>query len=215
MATYKQCPAKFKYHYIEKPDVADLPSSPNMERGTRIHDSVEAFFNRTNEMLHPDIHADYGQFLNSIREEGHTVIPEYKWGITWEFEKCDYDAPDVMVRGFVDLLVLPENKDEILIYEWKTGKKYPEHTAQAWLYGVAMMCHFPEYKQAQTYLTYFDQKDFVCVAYPRAMMFEYKPKLRREISMIADDEQYIPKPSFKCRWCKYSSRNNSGPCRVG
>lgn len=215
IATYRQCPAKFKYAYIDKPEVAELPPSPAMERGTKIHDSIEAYMNRSNEFMHPDIHANYGQFMHSIREEHKDVRPEFKWGITWEYEPVDYDHPAVMLRGFVDLLVLPEEGDELIIYEWKTGNKYPEHTGQSFMYAVAMLSHFPQYEKAQTYITYLDKQDFVSTMYPRSMMFEYKPALRREIAQIADETRWPTKPSFKCQWCKYSSRNNSGPCRAG
>jgi CRISPR/Cas system-associated exonuclease Cas4 (RecB family) len=217
IATFKQCPAKFKFNYIDRVEVDEPPRGPALERGTKIHDSVEAYFNGESEYLHPDIHANYGQFMHSIRESGDPVRPEFKWGITWEFEPCYYDAPDCMIHGFIDLLVLDADPPkEITNYEWKTGKKYPDsHRHQAWIYATAMMCHYPDAEVVKSYITYFDQNDYDFVEYHRGMMGEYKPMLRREIGNIADEKIYPPMPSFRCRWCKFSRIHNGGPCQVG
>jgi hypothetical protein len=186
-----------------------------MDRGTAIHDSIEKFFVGSSTILHPDIHRNYGQFLTSIKETYDTIHPEYKWGVTWEFEPCDYDDPKAMIHGFVDLLVLPDEPN-LLQYEWKTGGKYTDqHDDQACKYAISMMCHFPKYEGVDSYITYLDHQDFRRTHYPASMMFEYKPMLRREIGQIADSTRFPPKPSFKCRWCKFSSKNNGGPCRVG
>lgn len=215
IATYKQCPAKFNFAYIEKAEAPDLPPSPAMDRGSKVHDSVENYFKGTNEYLHPDIHANYGQFMMSLREDDAECIPEFKWGVTWEFKPCAYDAPNCMIHGFIDLLYVPKKEDEPLTnYEWKTGKKYiDQHRDQGLKYSIAMMCHYPERPGVESMTTYFDLSDYDKIYYPKTMMFEYRPALRSEIGRIADASSYPPMPSFKCKWCKYS-RYNGGPCPV-
>lgn len=214
IATYKQCPAKFEFAYITKPDVPGIPPGPALERGTTIHNSVEDYLNGSVEFLHPDIHSNYGQFMLGIREGPGDIRPEWEWGITWEFKPCAYDAADCMLHGYMDLVILPEDTNaSIDLYEWKTGKIYREpHNDQINKYSIALMSHFPEYPGVDAMLTYFDQHDYKKVAYPQTMMFEYKPALRREIGTIADATRFPTMPSFKCKWCKFS-RHNGGPCQ--
>lgn len=216
LATYKQCPAKFKFAYVEKAEVPDLPPSPALERGTKVHNSVEDYLLRRNEYLHPDIHKDWGQYLHGIREGGGEIIPELKWGITWDFKPCDYDAPNCMIHGFIDLLVVPEDpKAPLDQYEWKTGKRYDEHPSQACKYATAMLIHYPERPSVDSMIVYFDGHPHWNIEYHRMMLRDYKFQLRREIDNVLLDEYMIPKPSFRCQWCKYSRKNNGGPCDVG
>lgn len=217
LATFKQCPAKFRYAYIEKAEAPDLPPSPALERGSKIHDSVEAYMLRTNEMLHPDIHKSHGQYLHGIREGGGEVKPEFKWGITWDWKPCGYDDPMCMLHGYIDLLVVPDDPSVALdIYEWKTGGRYDEHPSQLHMYSCAMMIHYPEREWVDGMIVYFDGHPHWNIKYPRHMLNpEYLPPLRRKIDQVLLEKRWTPKPSFKCKWCKYSSKNNGGPCRVG
>jgi len=213
MATYEQCPQKYKFAYIDKIEMEKEPPSPAMERGLAVHKSIENYFNRSTEYLHPDIHANYGQFMFGIRESYPNIKSEFKWGITWEYEPCSYSDPRAMFHGFIDFLILPP-PPTLLLYEWKTGKRYvKEHMSQTHLYSVAVLCHHPEYDSVDAFITYLDEVDSHKVNYPRAMMFEYKPMLRRIAGNIADATLFPPMPSFKCQWCPYS-RQKGGPCPV-
>ncbi len=213
LATYKQCPAKYEYAYITKPEVPGIPPGPALERGSLVHDSIEAFLNGTNEFLHPDIHKNYGQFMFGIREAGGDIRPEWKWGITWEFKPCAYDAPDCMFHGFIDLLVVPNKGEVINLYEWKTGKVYIDpHIDQIHKYSVAVLSHFPDHPSVDAMVTWLDQVDYKKVPYPQTMMFEYKPMLRSEIGTVADATRFPTMPGWKCKWCKFS-KQNGGPCQ--
>lgn len=217
MATFKQCPQKFKFAYIDKVEVTKLPPSPALERGTAVHESVDSYINRTTEYLHPDIHKNWGQYLHSIRESSTKLHPEFAWGITWEYEPCHYDDPKAMLHGYIDLLGIPEDPDGTIdIYEWKTGGKYADaHTDQIHLYSVAMLCHYPDREWVDAVVVYFDGHSAINIKYPKSMLFEYKPALRREVGLIADATRFPAKPSFKCKWCPYSRIHNQGPCNVG
>jgi hypothetical protein len=150
--------------------------------------------------------------MMGLRQE-KDVRPEWKWGITWEFKPCDYDAPECMLHGYIDCLVVPEPGENLGLYEWKTGKKYPDqHRDQGLKYSIALMCHFPDHPGVDSMITYFDQTDYDKIWYPQTMMFEYKPALRREIGNVADATRFPTMPSFKCKWCQFS-RDNGGPCK--
>jgi CRISPR/Cas system-associated exonuclease Cas4 (RecB family) len=211
MATFNKCPAKFKFNYIDKVKV-EFIVSPAMERGTEIHNSLEAFMNGHSEHLHPDIHEHYGQFFFSLRET-YTCQPEYKWGIDEDLAPCGYDHPDVMVRGFMDLRFVPED-ERVQVFEYKTGKIYPEHTQQQWLYGVVTLLELPDQDGVDVTAVYLDQKQNKKIYYPASMMFEYRPALLREIETIENTplEEFIPKPQWSCKWCQFSKANR-GPCQ--
>jgi hypothetical protein len=182
-----------------------------MERGSKIHDSLEQFMNGHTEILHPDIHEHYGQFFFSIREN-YTVQPEAKWAFDWQWEPCNYDSPDCMVRGFMDLKFVPED-DNIQVYEYKTGKQYTDdHRHQGLLYGVSALLQHPQKKGVDVTIVYLDLKKNDKTYYPASMLFEYKPMFKKEFREIEDCEEFIPKPHYGCRWCQFS-KNNGGPCR--
>ena len=208
-ATAKQRPAKFYWSYIERVEVPREPS-PAMERGSEIHNSLEAFMQGHSEMLHPDIHEHYGQFFFSIREN-YTVQPEARWAFNWQWEPCDYDDVHCMVRGFMDLKFVPENEN-IQIYEYKTGKIYPEHRHQFCLYGTAALIQHPDKQGVDVTGVYVDQKKNDKIYYPASMLGEYKPMFKKEFREIEDCEDFIPKPQFACRWCQFR-KENGGPCQ--
>jgi len=117
-----------------------------------------------------------------------------------------------MLHGFIDAVSVSYQDMYIDLYEWKTGKRYPEHRDQTMMYSVALMSHFPDHPGVNSMITYFDQVDYDMVKYPATMMFEYKPALRRQIGTVADATRYPTMPGFKCKWCKFS-RHNGGPCQ--
>jgi hypothetical protein len=212
LATFKKCLAKFKYAYIDKVDVPFIPS-PAMARGTEIHNSLEQFMLGHSEMLHPDIHEHYGQFFLGLREAyKDNIYPEHRWGLTWDFTPCDYDDDNVMLRGFMDLKFVPED-EHTQVYEYKTGKIYPEHTHQQWMYGVVALQEHP-LKSVEVTVIYLDQKKNKKIYYPQGMMGNYRVGLMEEIQEVEDKpyEEFIPNPQFTCRWCQFS-KDNGGPCR--
>lgn len=214
IATFKQCPAKFKFAYLDDIQVAQEPPSPAMERGTKIHNSVEDYLLHKNEYLHPEIHKDYGQFMLSIRSGYAEIHPEFKWAIGWDFHPCEYDSPKAMVRGFIDNLGIPEDKSQpFSVYEWKTGGIYPEHASQVCMYATSVMLHYPEATGVDAVITYFDKQDFNRISYPRTMLHEYRHQLQRSVTEIVHCRRWTPMPSFKCKWCSFS-RHNGGPCHV-
>ncbi len=213
LATFKKCPAKFKFAYIDKVDVPFIPS-PAMERGTAIHDSLEQFMQGHSDQLHADIHEHYGQFFFGLRETFHgKIFPEHKWGLSWECVPCAYDAPNVMIRGYMDLKFVPED-DNVQVYEYKTGRVYPEHSHQQWLYGVVALQEHPLVDGVDSTIIYLDQKQNKKIYYPQMMMPEYLPALMRDIKEVEEHpiDEFIPVPQFTCKWCQFS-KDNGGPCK--
>lgn len=206
--TFFQCKAKYNWSYIDVQDIPFVPS-PAMERGTEVHNSVEGFLRGHTEHLHPDIHKHYGQFFLGLREN-YSVMPEHRWALDWNWEVCQYGDHNAMIRGFMDLKIVP-HEDNLQIYEFKTGKIYPDHDQQKLLYGTAGLCEHPEYEQVDVTGVYFDLKQNRAITYPMEMLPEYKGVFNRQIAEIEACEDFIPEPSYSCRWCRFS-KTNGGPC---
>lgn len=205
LATYKQCPAKYNYSYNEK-----LPRTYQHEaasRGDDIHKSVEAYLKGERDDLHIDI-MDYLEFFSGIKEMG--AVPEVAWGVTRDWTPCEFDCPDAMLRGYIDV-DMPA-KDFLALYELKTGKKYPEHRHQMLLYGLIKMLLNPDFDRVYVTNIYFDQKDLDEIVYHREMIETYKGAFMRQIDMIETDKVWMANPQFLCRYCSFS-KENSGPCQ--
>ena len=207
VATYKKCPRKYRYSYVDR-----LPRSqevsPAMQRGTDRHNNVEQFMLRESEDLHDELLL-YHAWMSQLRD-CEVVVPEWKFGITAECKPCEFDAEDCKVRGFVDLKI--QDDGALDLYEWKTGKKYPEHRQQAMLYGLIAMLHHPEYATVNVTTVYFDQGKNVGAMYHRDMLDTYIALMKTDWERIEADEIFMPKPQFMCRYCDFS-RHNGGPCQ--
>ncbi len=206
--TFFQCKAKYNWSYIDIQDVPFIPSTA-MERGTEIHNSVEQFFNRASDLLHPDIHKHYGQFFLGLREN-YECFPEYRWAMDWNWEPIKYNSPDAMLRGYMDLKLVPED-DNVQVYEFKTGKIYPNHDMQKNLYGTVALLEHPENDHVDVTGIYFDLKQNRPITYSAQMLGDYKGMWNSQITEIESCEDFIPEPSYACRWCQFS-KSNGGPC---
>lgn len=206
--TFKKCPLKYKFSYIDglRPPFTE---SPAMARGTEIHQSIEDFLNGESEELHPDIHEFYGQYFNSIREDD--VFPELPFSYNWEWNVCDFDSPDCMVRGFFDTIHLYNG---VNVLEYKTGKIYPEHVYQRTLYGIAARLAFPEGGPVSVTTMYLDQRKNKGGVVFDNMVEEAMPAWKNNFQRIIDTapEDMVANPHFGCKWCEFS-RKKGGPCQ--
>ena len=218
-ATYDQCPRKYKYRYRDKVAVIKTDKNEAALRGTRVHNSVEELFKGTRPNVDEEIQDAYGEWLCSIRD-AYECIPELKFALNAEFESCDFDAPDCLVRGYIDLVVKDGKNSKtgedvetpsIHGYEWKTGKEYPEHMQQKMLYGMILLILFPLVQEVSVTGVYFDQGHNRKIVYKRGMLGTYKWQWLRKFEVMDKDTTCAPNPNFMCKWCDYS-RASGGPC---
>jgi CRISPR/Cas system-associated exonuclease Cas4 (RecB family) len=205
-STYKQCPAKFKFSYIDK-----LPRGavhPNAKRGTEIHKSVEDFINGSQPMLHAEINSEYGHWITSLKNNSE-CLPEPMWLINSDWELID-NEDRAWAKGFFDLQAVSEDKVEI--YEWKTGKIYDEHIEQRFLYGLIALLKFPKYNTITVTNVYFDQKKKVAQEFKRENVNFMKDTWAKRFKKVESEQQFPPNPQFLCRYCSFS-KQNGGPCQ--
>lgn len=208
-ATYQQCPAKFKYSYIDK--LPRTPPGPAAQRGNDIHNSVEQFMLGNNERLHDDIHSSFGQWLYSIRETTNTQ-PELKFTLDKDWNFINHNSKeDTYVTGFIDLCT-DEEDDNVHIYEWKTGRVYDSHIEQRFLYGTIGLLLFPKCNSVTVHGVYFDQKKSPPPNTYHQETLDYSIETwDKRFSKVEQDEDYNPNPNFLCKYCDFS-KDKGGPC---
>lgn len=212
--TYKECPSKFFRKYIAKEEAGPRPTreeAPQMYRGTDIHDSIEAVLKGEANKVHEEAQF-YNDFVMGLRTMG--AMPEVPFAYTEDWEEVEFDDPTAAIRGFIDAVLIRDNLEEKKVgisYEWKSGKRYDEHSMQRNLYGLATLLKFPEIDEAHVITTYIDLKENVPIVYPRDMLTSYKWMWTRHINATKPPQPYPMRPSWKCKNCPYS-RYRGGKC---
>ena len=214
MSTHTKCGLKYRFAYVDQIaiDKTGQEMGPALVRGNRLHDSVEGFYLGTCE-LDPDL-VFHAQWLSSMKDL-YDCKPELKWGITEDWEACDFDSEDAYIRGIWDLAVFPTTTNQPLdIKEWKSGKIYPEHGDQRYLYSMAALITYPEYPKVKTDTVYFDQKESRFEEWGPERLPSMKAHFTTKIKLMGMEQTWIPNPGFHCKWCDFS-KANGGPCAFG
>jgi len=202
------CPRKYKHAYVDKlPRIPLEPDSP-AHRGSRIHDSIEQYLLGNTERLDSEIHEKWGEYMFKLRERGG--IPEQKFGFKDEWDCCDFDDPEAMVRGLLDVVDI-SIPDTVSVLEWKTGKDYPEHAHQRSLYAVAASLLYPDKKFISVTNVYLDKDKFNREQFTAGSLDYMKKMWKDRFATVLADEAFIPMPQFLCRYCDFS-KAKGGPC---
>ena len=100
------------------------------------------------------------------------------------------------------------------VYEFKTGKVYPEHAEQVNLYGMAALLACPAAKEAVCQIIYIDRHQSGDeLVLERGMMSSYQWLWDRRIKRATAPQQYPKRPSWRCKGCGYN-KDNGGLCEV-
>jgi hypothetical protein len=206
ISTWEDCPRKLFYRHIERVKI-DAPPSPAMLRGLEMHKLAENFLLGQHEGDLPPPLDFYQDYFTGLRQ--YTLEPEWKFGLTPDFELGDFDDPQILIRGVVDLKMVSDTLD---VFEFKTGKIYDEHVNQMNLYSIPAMLAHPEFETVKVTAVYFDQQDSIEETFLRSSMFIHIDHWKAKVAKIKSDEVFMPKPAYRCRWCEFS-RHNGGPCQ--
>lgn len=205
--TYRQCPRKFKYQYVDK-----LPQGkpgPALVRGSRIHDDIDVYLKGWGQEL-PKEAQPWAEYIAEIKTQP-TLTGENGLGFDngWNLLE-NWFHPETWLRSKIDARY--HDGDFVKIIDWKTGKYREPSTDQLKLYAAAAPSLVPGVSTIQVEMVYIDQ-------YPKTYVAEYTkddvPLIRRdfekEIEALYETEAWPTQPSRLCRWCPYS-RHNGGPC---
>jgi len=206
--TYLSCPSAFQRRYITKEEGGARPTrqtAPKMFRGTDMHNCIENIINGGSDPLPKDIE-HYHDFVCGLRDMG--AKPEEPFAFNAAWERVDFEDPEAEIRGFLDCILAG---DELIVYEWKTGKEYDDHVVQRNLYGLAALIMQPKYEKVRVITTYLDLGKNAETTYHAMMLSTYKWMWTKHINKTKPPQPYPMKPSWKCGSCQFS-KNNGGKC---
>lgn len=203
---YKQCPRKYKYQVVDALPVPRLTEGPAF-RGIGIHGMFEQYLLGTIDNLSSEFDY-YTSFLDELKSQDK-MFPEIKLAFTREWEPCKWDADDRWFRCILDVLTIHENS--AAIYDWKTGKEYPDHANQREVYAVAVNAAYPDLEEIECYHVYLDGKSLTKSVFHRDQIPAIREKWEDKVQLMFYEQWYPANPSWLCRYCHFR-KDNSGPC---
>lgn len=218
ISTYKSCPRKFKFQYIDK--IGKYEDSPALIKGRTIHYLIE---NSVGIVLSPEDYTeemkqnilDYPETLDIkknfeeselgkkyLQDIDKTPIQEFKIGLSHLLEAKDYDKTS-MFNGIVDYICVKSGV--LYLVDFKSGR-YKE-------------VRYMDYSQLLYYAIYFFQRygiqkiviSFVYVEHNLENDIEldiqylnnYKRELLTSIKNIEEDLDFPEKKSKLCDYCGF------------
>lgn len=218
---YEKCQLKAKFKYVDRIKEA---RSETASRGVGFHKDIENFLTGVAETL-PDSISFYSDWLKEVKK--YEIYPEKKISLCRDWNSTTWDGPGVYLKAVLDLLVVRREETgedkvaggaakELIIYDWKTGKIYPDHDDQKSLYSVAAFGEFPSVYSVRAIHVYLDLRQIREKTFHRDQMHELRTawdgRARQFLEALKTPEGMIPNPGFHCRWCGYSAARG-GPCR--
>jgi len=203
--TYRTCPAKFKFQFIDK---LQTKGSPAMERGSKVHDDAEAYLRGWITAL-PEPLIDWQEEFDALREA--KCLPEQAWGFNKKWELLsDWLQPDTWLRAKSDAHYI--QGDVLIIIDFKTGKYRVPSTEQIELYAICGSAVYPHIKLVTTEFWFVDADNTYSKQYTQEHLKELRKKYENYVAPVYADETWKPAPSRECKWCDFSN-SKGGTCQ--
>lgn len=209
MQSFKQCPYKFKLHYIEGKDEEMNPiSQMALSKGSKVHNLLENYPKIETETKSFDIVEKFVRskvaepYLDAILNESPNKR-EFAFGLTKDFEPTTYDSENALFHGKIDLICTVNNV--LTLVDYKTGKP-KEQTEQDYsqliLYGIYFFQKIPELQQLKISFVYVEHDHENSLILDRKYLEHYKEIF---LNLVEDIEtsDYPKKKQFLCKYCGY------------
>lgn len=229
ITTFEICGFKYALQYMPRESAALLglavvpqrpPPAPAAQRGIDLHKGIEMHLHKKT-ALPPELERWSGAFTEI---QTYPLFPEHKIAVNREWKPVAYSSPIAWVRSILDLKVLKPSG--LSVYDWKTGKEWPEHWDQKTLYGDMSLAEHPEYSEVTVTHVYLDLGTQTTRTYHRDQLHAFRAQWYDRASKLerAKDELSYAKtandltmafpmqPNRFCKWCDFS-KAKGGPCR--
>jgi CRISPR/Cas system-associated exonuclease Cas4 (RecB family) len=114
---YETCPRRFFLTRICK--AVTEPQNEATVHGRDVHSALEKAVDGKQAL--PEKYEKYQPIVDKLRAAKGERVLEYRFALTNTLEPCDYWAPNVWVRGVLDVGIV-RNRDAIVL-DYKTGKR--------------------------------------------------------------------------------------------
>lgn len=203
---YNDCPRLWADKYVHG---NNPPSRGASDRGTELHLLLELFFTgaqpypTANKALRP-----WQRFMEALSVKPNTA--EGEMAVLKDWTPTHFGDPNANYRGKADL-ELTGDPTIYDVFDWKSGKIYPEHEAQGLSYCAMSTSGARVFR---THFVYLDIPTHVETrSYPAERVALERSNLEASIEFVRLDEEYRPKPGPKCYYCHKSWRKG-GDCRA-
>lgn len=229
---WESCPFRAKKKYLDK---VQEPEGPALQRGKTIEEEIYGFiFAKAKDKLKkvlPESGARFDIELKKLQKIARSILNNRELAFDKDWNPCDWkDWDRAWVRIKMDLLwlssfddpfILPKSKKDSVIrsVDIKTGKVYEDKVDQIDLYNVGALCSaptlFPSANMVGSQLWYLDQgetrPDETWSTLTITDLPKEKKRWEKRVRPMLMDQAFIPKPSFKCKYC-HLQKDKGGPC---
>lgn len=211
---WSQCPRRYKYKFIDK-----LPEekSDAMLAGIDVHERLANVLMgqpaKPLNVVHKKTR-DMVDALRKLKEEGAMLTVEQQWAFRKDWSPAQWFGKDAWVRSILDVAVnYMDGTMEVI--DWKYGKiGSGSYTDQMEIFAISAFSRFPGIRAIYTRIHSAktgDEKFGEFGDYETALL---KEKWHANAIDVLSDEEFVPRPSDKCRWCPWSA-SAGGPCEFG
>lgn len=213
--TWRTCPARAKYKFVER---LKEPDNPAAAEGTRIHQLGEDFLKDKLKTLPKELTLLKAQYLDAKKRKA-AAETDYIYTNKWDPTVWN-DWTGAWVRIKADVTILDKKTKTATVADLKTGKQKPMYEEQLELYAVGVMKAYPDMEVVKTQEWY--SKTGVVAPGPEdgpdkgVFESQYLPELVKKwearVKPMMKDTSFKAKPGDHCRWCHFR-KANGGPCK--
>lgn len=204
LETFEKCPQKFKFQFIDK---LPQPGSAAMERGSKMHESIESYLNGWVKELIPACRS-FQQAIDALKDEEFKAEQALGLDKNWVVLP-DWFHKSTWLRSKADAMYVHE--DILVVIDFKSGKYRVPSTDQVELYAIVGGALYPEVTQVTAEYWYLDTGEVYSRVYTQAELLELRKKFEKRVVPMYSNTNWAPQPSMECRWCPYS-KTKGGKC---
>ncbi len=221
--TYKSCPLKFKYKYIDKinwrqDDIGSREYYESLVVGSEFHLLCERYFSKIPLGINENTNPKFIKWIDKIKkllpmcsESRHMMyLPEYE---------IRYSIDENIITAKYDLIIIKDNSIEI--WDWKTeNKKVDYKNAQNRIQTIVYMLLAKEVIP-KLYNIDIDFKDIsmkyyqpefedepITISYSEEIHNSYKKRIIDYINMIKESKYLTSKNTNHCKYCEFNKLCN-------
>jgi RecB family exonuclease len=203
---HDQCPAVIRFRKIDR---LPEPKSVHLQRGIDVHAEVADIIAGGGRK---GLDAAWLPILRGLHNLGART--EVQQAFTDAWTPTEWFADDAWLRVVLDAIV--DTAEGIDVWEWKTGKAYPDHEQQGRLYALAALLLYPAAPRVDVHLRYLDRfgEGMDLIGFTHSHIPALKEEFNAMPQEFLNDEIYPARPNRYCRHCHFR-KTNGGPCAFG
>jgi hypothetical protein len=233
LSVFESCNLRARLQFVDKipePTRPPLPAGKEYPdaRGTRVHQETDAFIKGNTDAFPIEALAfkDHLTMAQGLYADGKAA-GESSWcfDANWNplIDPFTYQPPNWNIFHQIRFRIKPDlvitaNKEEALVVDYKTGKRYGnemKHGEQLELYSIGAFIQYPTLETVTAELWYFDIQDLVSLTFTKAEASRRLQSWDMRNKIMMDTREFPPMPNMEtCRWCPYGPAK-SGHCKDG